>query len=60
MKIEIELDGWFPEMLRALKENRKSTSSDSEVCSTLVKSWLLDHEESFSKEYAEILEANDN
>lgn len=56
MKIEIELDGWFPEMLQALKKNRNSTSDDSAVCSVIVKSWLLDNEKSFEKEYAEILE----
>lgn len=55
MKIEIELDGWFPEMLQALKENRNSESSDSDVCSTIVKSWLLDHEKSFKKEYKELI-----
>jgi len=56
MKVEIELDGWFPEMLQALKKNRKSESDDKAVCSMIIKSWLLDHQDSFKKEYTELID----
>lgn len=57
MKISFELQGWFPEMLKALKENRKMDSDYNSICKVLVESWLLDHQDSFQKEYAELFEA---
>lgn len=57
MKIQFELNGWFPEMLQALKANRKMDSNYDDIAKVIVQSWLLDHQESFQKEYAELLEA---
>lgn len=51
MKIEFELDGWFPEMVKALKENRKSNSDYSALCKSMTESWLIDHEDSFRTEF---------
>lgn len=51
MKIEFELEGWFPEMVMALKEDRKSTSDYSSLCKAMVESWLIEHEESFKKQF---------
>lgn len=55
MKVEIELEGWFPEMLQALRKNRNFESDDKALCSVIIKSWLLDHQDSFQKEYAELI-----
>ena len=51
MKIEFELEGWFPVMVKALKKNRNMDSDYSELCKVLVESWLMDNELSFKEEY---------
>lgn len=54
-KLTIQLDGWFPEMLQALKKNRKMDSDYNAICKVIVESWLLDNQKSFEKEYAELI-----
>lgn len=51
MKIKFELGGWFPEMVKALKKNRKSDADYNQLCKVMVESWLIDHEESFRLEF---------
>lgn len=51
MKLTFELSGWYPEMLQALKENRKMDASYDDIAKVLVESWLQDNEESFKEEF---------
>lgn len=55
MKVEFELDGYFPQMVQALKENMNLESDDNNICKTLVESWLIDHQTCFKKEYDKII-----
>lgn len=51
MKISFELSGWYPQMLQALKENRKMDSNYNDIAKVLVEIWLQENEESFKKEF---------
>ena len=54
MKINTELNGWFPEMVMALKKNRGMDSDYNAICKAIIESWLIDNEESFKKEFEEL------
>ncbi len=58
MKVEFELEGWFPEMVKALKQNRQSTSDYSRLCKTMIESWLIEHEDSFKEEFEKLKESH--
>ena len=51
MEIKFELSGWYPEMVKALKENRKMDADYSAICKVLVEIWLGDNEDSFKEEF---------
>ncbi len=60
MKIKLELSGWYPEMVKALKENRKMDASFSDICKVLIESWLIDNEDTFKEEFERLKNTESN
>lgn len=48
-KYTIELDGWFPDYLEAFIKERGHTSNEERICASIVKTFLLDHMDEFTK-----------